>query len=319
MKKISKVMIVTLLYTCVIGCDDVFEENISDDVILAISPKGDEVIESNTVNFQWSSLDGANEFRIQILKKNTEAIVVDSLLSDNFLALPLVSGNYDWRVRGENFAYQTGYSFVESFVVESTNDLSDQNVFLNSPNEDIYINYSSIELDWLSLDAANSYTLQVNKNVNGVSSTVLLESDIVTTNYNLDSEILDEDAVYTWRIHAVNDISQTNESIRTLFLDTTLPNQPILATPENDSTVFGSVDFIWNLGIDTGEVQSLIESVIEISSDENFGTIISISVSDDDTYQYTFDSVGQYYWRVKAIDEAGNEGVFSNVNTLTVE
>lgn len=319
MKIVFKIAVAFLLCILFTSCEDILEENISDDTIRAISPKDDEIIEGNSVNFTWNSLDGADEYRIQILEGDTEEIVLDSLLRNNFLALPMISGSYDWRVRGENFAYQTGYSFPESFMVESTNDLSTQNVFLNSPADNIYTKNNNISLNWSALTAATSYTLQVKKTIGSNTSVVLLESDVITASYALDGTILDEDAEFVWGVRAVNDISQTPETTRKILLDTALPNQPLLSSPSDDATVSLTVNFIWSLEQDTGETQSPVESVLEISSDENFGTTIASYSSENNNQQHTFDLVGQYYWRVSAIDAAGNKSPFSDTRVLTVE
>ncbi len=319
MKKVFKIVEALLLCILFASCEDILEENISDDTIRAISPKDNEIIEGNSVNFTWSSLDGADEYRVQVLQSDTEEIVIDSLLGVSFLVLPMNSGNYDWRVRGENFAYQTGYSFPESFVVESTDDLSFQKVFLNAPTDKFYTKNNTIILNWSSVAAATSYNLQVKKSIAGNSSVVLQENDITATNFSLEDTILDEDAQYVWGIQAINENSQTPQTTRKIMLDTTLPNQPTLTSPNDDATASFMVDFSWNLGSDSGEVQSPLESLLEISTQETFGTIITSYSIKDNTQQHTFDIAGKYFWRVSGTDAAGNEGPLSDTRVLTIE
>ncbi|MEO8535063.1 MAG: hypothetical protein ABI441_14995, partial [Flavobacterium sp.] len=80
MKTINKIIPFLLVLLLVVSCEDVFEEDISDDIIEVVSPKDDTTIESNVVNFQWNDLDGAKKYRLQVLDVN-ETIVVDSLVT----------------------------------------------------------------------------------------------------------------------------------------------------------------------------------------------------------------------------------------------
>ncbi len=315
---VSRTLVMVLLF---LGCDDVFEEDISDDVMTVVSPKDDQVIIGNSVTYRWSPLEGADNYRVQVSREPTSEIVLDSLVSSGSLAIQMESGTYDWRVRGENFAYVSSYSFPERFSVESTNDLSEQRVFLNSPSENFYSKNNTVILDWGTVQSAESYRLQVEKTVGDNTSVVLQQQDILNVGYTLDSSVMDEDAVYKWSVKAVNENSETPFSSRTLFLDTTVPGQPILTAPNDNATVSTTVNFTWNLGDDTGEVQSPLESLLEISTDENF-TAIARSYTIEEgggEQQHTFPDTGDYYWRVRIMDSSGNQGVYSETRSITVE
>lgn len=319
MKNILSSVIIVCFGLMFFNCEDVFEENISSDVMTVIFPKNGEVLTGNSVSFNWKTLEGADEYRIQILKSDSEEVVIDSLFSSSSLTLPLNSGVYDWRIRGENFAYQTAYSFPEQFSIESNDDLSTQNVFLNSPSENFYTKNNTIILNWSELDVATSYVLQITKTVGSNSSIILQEVDIVTNGYALDNTVLSEDAVYNWSVRGVNENSQTGFSTRTLFLDTTAPNIPIPTAPNDNETSATTVDFSWTQSTDSGAVQSPLSSVLEIASDANYNTLIQSYQLTDDTQQHNFTDTGQYYWRVKTTDEAGNESDYSTSRTITIE
>ena len=105
MKTISKIIL--LAFTLMIfSCEDVLEDDITNEIIQTISPIEGEVVSSNVVNFQWNIQKGADKYRVQVYNAN-QAIVLDSLVENKSnLTYPLLAGAYKWRVRGENFGYQ---------------------------------------------------------------------------------------------------------------------------------------------------------------------------------------------------------------------
>jgi hypothetical protein len=317
MKKANRIFI-ALLALVIYSCDDVFEEDISDDNIQTISPIEGSTIEGNTVQFSWLQLDGADDYRIQIVNDN-QAVILDSLATSPTFNYALNPGNYQWRVKGENFAYSTQYTFPINFSVAASDNLDNQNVILSTPSNNFYTNDTDIILTWQEIIGADYYDLDVLKITEG-EETVLQQTNITNTSFNIPSEIFDEDAEYQWKIKAVNASSQTNFSERSFFLDMQAPNQPILVSPNDQETSSSfTVNFNWTNGTDMGNVQSVITTTIEISTDINFGSLLVSEDLQNNSYQYIFDVTGVYYWRVINFDEAGNIGDYSAVHTLTIE
>jgi hypothetical protein len=93
-------------------------------------------VSSNVVNFQWNELDGADKYRIQVFN-STSGIVVDSLVTQTNFSSPIEAGSYQWRVRGENSAYESNYTFNINFSVIQTSDLTNQQVILSSPSNNL--------------------------------------------------------------------------------------------------------------------------------------------------------------------------------------
>lgn len=299
------------------ACDDILEEDITDDSIQITYPLEGAVIDGNNVQFSWQHLDGADDYRVQVLNEN-QTIIVDSLVSENQLNYSIGEGNYQWRVKGENFAYETEYTFPVNFSVDISEDLTNQSVILSTPSDNLYTNNSDITFTWNPVVNANSYTFEVLKNNNG-QTTIYQESEIANTSSNIDSSLFDVDAEYIWKVKAVNNSSETSYSERSIYIDRVEPNTPALNTPNDNSTNSSLVTFNWSNGTDTGNIQSSITNTIEIASDINFNTILLSDNTQNNTYQYTFSSTGDYYWRVKAYDSAGNESDNSITRTLTIE
>lgn len=317
MKAISKVLLVFLCLTFY-NCEDILEEDISDDIVFTIYPTEDLIIESNVVNFQWNDLEGADDYRLQIF--NTSQVkLVDTLIARTQITIPLSEGNYLWRVRGENSAYQSTYSLPVSFVVNESEDLASQQVILSSPVNNFMTNSNSFTLSWNSLSAADYYNFQLINNTLG-GTIVFQQNNILNNTLTLNSTILSQDGNYTWKIKGVNGVSETVFSSRDFSLDTTLPNQPVNGLPANNSiqTINQNINFNWSIGADSGVIQSSISYRIEISNNINFTTILQASNISTNSFQQLFNSTGDYYWRVRAVDAAGNNGPFSNAFKFTI-
>ncbi|HEX9600806.1 MAG TPA: hypothetical protein VF985_04900 [Mariniflexile sp.] len=316
MKTLNRSLLFILILSS-FSCDDILEEDITNDAIQIVAPIEGTVIEGNTVQFSWKELDGADDYRIQIIKSN-QVFEVDSLVATNTFKYILNSGTYQWRVKGVNFAYNTAYTFPVNFSVEASDDLSIQNVVLLTPSNNFYTNGTSLIFTWSQLENATYYSFELIKNLSG-EQTVVQEPNITLTSYTANSSVFDEDAKYIWKVKALNGTSETSYSQRSIFIDRVQPNQPSLSSPADQSMETTTVTFNWTNGVDTGNVKSAITNTIEIASDADFNTVIHLASTQNNTYQYEFGATGTYYWRIKAVDEATNESDYSTVRSVVVQ
>lgn len=301
-----------------LSCDDIIEEDLTNDIVQTVYPTEGVVIESNVVSFSWNSLDGADDYRVQVYNLN-QVKVHDTLVNSTSVSLPMTQGGYQWRVRGENSAYQSTYSFPIYFEVEETQILTNQQVILVSPSNNLITNNVNLSLSWDDLAAAEFYNLEIVKN----SSLIVYQSgDITVTNFALNNVILDEDAIYTWKVKALNDSNSTETvfSSRILSIDTVNPNQPQNSLPANNSSQSSAttINFSWTIPTDSGNVQSSISYTIEIASDTAFTNIIQTSNISTTAFSQNFTNTGDYYWRITAKDSAGNAGLPSNFFKFTI-
>ncbi|WP_431244364.1 hypothetical protein ACQ9BO_08635 [Flavobacterium sp. P21] len=316
MKTLNKIILIGLSLF-MFSCEDILEEDITDDIVQIISPTKDAVVESNVVNFKWNSLKGADKYRVQIFESN-ETLVLDSLTTKTNLTLPLEAGSYIWRVRAENYAYQSTYSFPSNFSTKIPDDLTNQQVILLTPDNNKYLNFKKITLSWQQLDKATSYSVRVVNTANGQE--VYPQTDVTDTSVTLDLPTID-DGNYEWRVKAKNANTETKQyGAKKFNIDTTVPNQPKNATPADNSTqtVNTPVNYTWTIATDTGTIKSPVSYVLEIASDVDFTNISQTLYSNTTTLSYTFLNAGTYYWRVRAVDVAGNIGVNSTGSKVTV-
>lgn len=317
MRTLNKLALILLSVLC-ISCDDILEDDITNGLIQPIFPIEGSVIESNVVNFQWNTLDGADEYRVQVYEGN-QLKVYDTLVNKTNLQLPLSEGQYHWRVRGENSAYQSTYSFSLAFSINESIDLTNQQVLLSSPVNNFITNQNNIVLAWNDLNAADYYKMEIVNNTNG-GTIVYQQNNILLNSIQLNGTIITQDASYTWKVKGVNTSSETVFSSRNFSIDTTIPNQPQNSLPANNSIqiINQNINFSWTIPTDSGVIQSEISYVFEVASDLNFSNIIQTSNLASNTFQQSFSSVGDFYWRVRAKDFAGNVGSNSSIFKFTI-
>lgn len=314
MKTIIKIIFLSLTVT-LLSCEDIIEEDITNDIVQILFPTNNLVIESNVVDFQWESLKGADKYHVQVFGEN-QKLVLDSLVTKTNLTHSFEQGDYLWRVRGENFAYQSVYTSLSKFTIVISNDLTYQKVILSSPQDNSYFNLTDITLTWQKLANATTYSVEVYNETSGILAYSFY--DITATSVILNNLV---DGNYEWRVKAYNSATETSlYSARKFSVDTVNPNQPQNVTPSNNSTYQSNqqVAFTWTIAPDSGTVKSPISYEIQFSNDQNFATIIQSSIVNSASFQQNFSTSETYYWRIYAIDDAGNLGLPSNTFKFTI-
>ncbi|KLT68388.1 MULTISPECIES: hypothetical protein [Flavobacterium] len=317
MKTTNKIILVLLSFLTY-SCEDILEEDISDDTVQILSPTNNSEIESNVVSFKWNSLKGSDKYRIQVYGSD-QILILDSLTTKTAITLPLEAGDYVWRVRGENYAYESIYSFPSNFSTTISKDLSNQQVILKSPENDKFVNFINVTLHWDALNYASSYNVKVVNTVTGRE--VYSNPNITDTSITLNLLTL-EDGNYEWRLKAKNIDSETKQyAARKFNIDTTNPNQPknILPADNSTQTINSSMNYTWSIPNDVGSAKSPISYIVEFSNDVDFNIIMLTQNSDSTTLQQSFSTAGVYYWRIRAIDGAGNVGPNSTKFKFTVK
>lgn len=308
--------LLVLLSLC--SCDDVFEEDITNDMVQVISPQNNQQIYSNVVNFQWNELDGADKYRLQIYN-NTSTMVIDSLVTNTSVSFPLLQGAYQWRIRGENSAYVSNYTFNNNFAVFETDDLTNQQVLLTSPEDGFYTRLSTLVLDWEDLNAADTYNFEL-INITDGNVIVNQQTGLTNSSLTLTPSNLSTDAEYRWRVKALNSDSETLFFSKKFYRDTNIPNTPVNQLPANNSTqtINQQLNFSWTIPDDYGAIQSPITYTIEFANNVNFSPVIQSSEVTQATFQSSFATAGEYYWRVRAKDKATNTGSYSSPFKFTI-
>jgi hypothetical protein len=304
-----KIFITLFCLAIIAGCSVFFEKDIENKDMKLLSPADSLRTKISTLTFWWESLDGASNYELQVVSPNFKAIeklLLDTVLTDNKFLYSLSPGKYQWRVRAYNGGYTTDY-FYRTVQIDSTLDLTSQEVILLEPAENYYTKKSSVVLKWSKLYNATEYMIDVKSpdwNGSRIASTRITTYD--TTKVEL------TEGKFAWGIRASNNESVSGYSHRNILVDQTAPSKPTLALPASSATVTSwPVSLSWTRVTDSGS--PLYDSLL-VASDSVF-TESSIKLAipvDDQSYSLDLKNKGYYYWKVKTCDKAGNSGPFTS-------
>lgn len=318
MKWFSSLIICFLL----ISCDDFIEQDISDETVEIYVPyNGDTVLQGN-IYFKWKELEGATKYHLQIVANNfnqIESFVVDSTVETTDYTVQLDEGQYEWRIKALNNGYETAYTSPYQLYVDSSSDLSNFSVNISYPADGIYTNATSMQVYWDQVSVADQYNVALKTGSDWTTGTVV-ESDVTTnTNYFFSTSLSEQP--YYIGVNAENNYpSSTAYETRTIYVDQTSPGQPSLTAPTYESffSTGAQVSFEWNRANDLGVVQSTQYDSLYIYSD-SLQTLFLREELNATNYQATFPNTGDYFWRVKTFDEAGNSGIYSSTRKIVVQ
>lgn len=92
------------------SCDDIFETDISDDMVVLRTPSEGYATSSQSITFWWDSLEGADEYELQVVSPDmatANVLVIDTVIVKTQFAMTLTTGQYEWCVKGMNNGYET--------------------------------------------------------------------------------------------------------------------------------------------------------------------------------------------------------------------
>ena len=309
MKKISGLLVLSLLFVFY-SCEEILlEEDLSGSKVELLAPsEGTEVATSN-VTFNWTVAEGATAYQFQIATPNFDApqqIVVDTIVEENASSEELRGGSYEWRVRAFNSGFTTNYVSAE-FTVKTTEDFSEQQVKLFSPSNNFLSSSDDIVLNWGEVEGANVYRVQVLQN-----EKVVVEKTTSETHLSMSFP----KGQSTWRVRAENDSRNSLFSERIVFVDTKAPESPTLLRPADKANVsLPTVTFEWERNSVSGSEE--IDSLFVFKDLELKDLVVKKRVTT--SYVTTLDREETYYWFMRSYDAAGNVGERSEVFSFTIE
>src|SRR5690606_39775442 len=142
------------------------------------------------------------------------------------------------------------YYTTYTLTIDSSLDITTQQVILSNPTDGIITNNDSVTFSWNSLLNADDYLVEIHQN-NWSGSLVLGPQIVNGTSF---STTLTE-GTFDWGVQARNHTSNTSSpfSIRTITIDTTSPNVVTLVSPPDNSTLTNAYNtYTWTQGINTG-------------------------------------------------------------------
>lgn len=298
MRKVILVLglgIITLLSSC----EDIFEPNISSEVVELQSPADQAVVSRANIRFSWGKVEGARSYNLVLASPSfnqPEAVYIDTTIQATSAVLSLQPGSYQWRVKALNTAYETAFS-ARSFELDSTSSLTGSEVVLKSPANGIFTNKKTLVFSWEPIAQAERYIFQLN----GETS-----FDTITHAASITKKFPENSATYTWKVTALNATGLAVSPSRTFMTDFDAPAAPELLFPRADTTVFSwPVTLKWNRA--SNDV--LQDSVFLYASDRQ--TLVPGFPRSAETSFFSLSGTatlepGEYFWAVRSMDRAAN-------------
>ena len=286
------------------SCEEVLlEKDISEEEVNILAPVNNAQFFSTSVTFAWETVEDATSYRLQIATPNfTEPIqiVLDTTVTSTSFLQQLNIGQYEWRIKAINSAYETAYK-TRTLTIVSNDDFQNNTITLSSPTNNLITKMATQNLSWSAVIGATSYQVQILDS----SSVIVNDQTVTTTNVNYTFS----QGNYQWRVRASNGTENTLYSSRSILVDTTTPNTPTLTAPTNASTQpAGETNFTWNRTPVAGSVE---KDSIYIYTNSTLTNLHSKNESSS-PYMATLPT-GTFYWYVKSFDQAGNVSAQSTV------
>jgi hypothetical protein len=318
----SKLIFLFAAGTMLFSCDDIFEEDLTDDIIVLNSPSDNDTSVVLSQHFVWEEADEATQYRIQIVSPSFSTsynLVLDSTLSSNQIYFTLSPGVYQWRVKAINYSSESNFSVPFTLVIDTTSDLTNQIVLLSSPADGANTNDTLPYFQWQAMGIADSYNIIVKAGTNWNTGVIIIDDTTAANNYA--SAVVFNEGQYTWGIRAINSNSYTTSfNPRSLNIDLTDPPVPVLAAPANSSSqTAGNISFSWSRPADIGTCQSPRFDSLFVFSDTAMTQLTGNFQTSNLTYQLNLSQSDTYFWYLIGYDEAGNKSDTSQIFSFTIQ
>lgn len=307
-----------LLSGALSSCKDIIEPSLKGRTVNPQAPANNYQSATYTTDFWWDEMDDALKYRLQVVSPKFDSagyLALDTVIKVNKFAINLSPGQYQWRVRAENGSSQSPYSQPRSFTIFYSS-IKQQKVKLGSPAGGSVTNQSSVTFQWGDLYGATKYRLQVD--TNGFANESALVYTTVIPGLGINFNVA-KDQTYQWRVRAENDTAQAQWSAISQFTyDHTPPNKPTLSLPANNQTVGSPVTLQWNI---TPTAVKYRLFVLKADGTTTFSSAYPALLGNVTTYQLTLSANPgtTVYWKVSAIDAAGNEGAASDPRSFILQ
>ncbi|MFP4528371.1 MAG: T9SS type A sorting domain-containing protein [Candidatus Kapaibacterium sp.] len=274
-----------------------------------IAPEDESIAQPINMLFRWSDVSGAEYYDLQIATDADFDDIIDGksnvpATSVLIYDLPTNTKLY-WRVHAKN-EYGIGkWSETYEFTTGVRGPETPVLIYPEHRDEMVPV---SLTFTWHEAARADAYTFALATD-DDFETTIIYEDDI--ENEFFEVENLDYYATYYWKVRSTNDSGTSAWSdIRRFRTTALIPDEaPDLWTPlDGSDNLNPEVDFTW-YPVPRAEYYQL-----QVATDPEFDSIVreEIRVYDTNETVFNLDLNTEYYWHVRAANEAG-EGPWSQV------
>ncbi len=323
MKHLKLIFLFLSLLSITSGCKEIIAKNIENDTPVLLVPSVNDTVQNNPVQFKWQALEGAEKYHLEVVSPSFSSIsvyAIDTLVYGTEYLLALDSNEYEVKLTAINAGYKSKTLGPIKFWVGVSPQTSTNQVQLNSPVDSIFVNASFTgPFSWQSISNLLSFEFSLRKG-SVFSSGAITDSqnNMQSVTVNLTSGITLTEGIYNWGVKAyLMNGSETPFAKRKIMVDTTIPNIPAGPFSPTAFANAGLVMFSWSNGVDNGIIKAPVNSILQISKDPGFATILHSAtvLGSTASVNMTMDSIATtYYWNVINTDEAGNSSNYSATN-----
>ena len=237
---------------------------------------------------------------------------------------PLLDGSHTFEVKAVDKAGNE--SDLTASLTFTLDTVAPDIPALVQPRNATYVSDNIPFLEWSTPTDASTvhYQLQVASD-SGFSSLVLYKKFLVASRYTLTagdalyhSEAL-LDAKYYWRVKAIDNAGNESDwtASRTFTVDTVTPEMPTLIYPANGKATTDNTPWLdWSDVTDA----TAVHYQFQVDDSPDFSSVVFTRTWLTGS-GYTVSTVlpdGVYYWRVRAVDAAGNVSAWTTAWSFTV-
>ncbi|MDP2301650.1 MAG: T9SS type A sorting domain-containing protein, partial [Ignavibacteria bacterium] len=274
---------------------------------------------ANTVNqpidnltFKWFKATEQRSIGRYWFELNQDTTSSTSFIRDTSLTdtLKVVNGlqhltTYYWRVRAENQAGWSGFSFWRKFT---TIIQRPDAVVLSTPEDQSLNQELLVTLTWFKSPRAERYELRVARDT---AFTQLVDSSDVLTDTSFTLPTLNYFTNYYWKVRAVNINSPGDYSPRYSF-STLLPSTTLISPANNSVDLARNVTFRWNAANAANQYKLQIAATSAFSN-----IIIDTTVTGTTITLGPLTNNSTYYWRVRSVN-GSSHSVYTSPFKFTV-
>ena len=312
--RISCLFIATML-VMLVSCKVIIEPSLQNREVRLLAPVDQYQTTIYYIGFWWDEVEDALSYKLQIVGGTFNSpgnLVVDTLLKVNKFALNLVPGAYQWRIQAINGSSQSPFGGPRSFTIYPST-IKQQSVQLSSPANTFITNQPTMAFQWGNMFGATKYHIQIDTN-NFVNEQAIA-FDLTVPGQQLSYNFPKEQS-YQWRVRAENDTAVSRWSIVSqLLFDRTPPGKIQLNAPSDGETVGRPVTLTWTIP------QTAIKYKLYVLREDSVSAYNGTFplVLNSNSYSFDLGNAGdKIYWRVAAIDAAGNEGPLSQLRNFVL-
>lgn len=289
--------------------------NIEEQIVVLTLPEDNSIVIDQVQRLTWQPIEKAAEYVLELASPDfslypNNIIDISTLTAPkNFEDVILANaGKYQWRVKAQNTDGSTAFSAPFTFHYNPSFNLNTQIVTLTHPAPNQILNDGSLQFRWQALQNAETYQFEL-QDASGLPIVSGEEGTTTATNFNIELS----NGTYQWSVTARNSLSESQTASRTFTINSSLDisNEIVeLYAPRNDSIVTKqAVELKWKT------LSNADRYVVQYAKPdfEFAGNIIDeIETSNTFTTLSTTLTLGEYQWRVKAVNNTSNtETAFS--------